>query len=191
MGAIPLKVKKRETGKKASKELRRSGLVPGIFYYHREEPVPIYSDPLSLREIIYTNAMRIIDLEITEDNYQRECVLKDVTFDPVTDKITHFDLLGIKRGEKMTIEIPVILKGQSIGVRLGGVMQHILRKVKVTCLPKDLPESIDIDIADLAIGHSITLANSAHENFEFELPLETVVCSVVPPRVGGDTGKEG
>lgn len=187
MGVIPLKVKTREAGKKSAKMLRQKGYVPGIFYYKGEAPVPIYCEPMDLREIVYTRATKIIDLEITDANYQRECVLKDVAFHPVTDKIIHFDLMGIKRGQKMTVEIPIVLKGQSIGVRLGGILQHILRKVKITCLPKDLPESIEIDISDLAIGHSLTLEHAKIENFEVDVPLDTVVCSVIPPRVGGES----
>ncbi len=186
MGVIPLKVKKREVGKKSAKQLRQKGFVPGIFYYKGETPIPVYCEPMVLREIVYTRATKIIDLEITDANYQRECVLKDVTFHPVTDKIMHFDLMGIKRGQKMTVEIPVVLKGQSIGVRLGGILQHTLRKVKITCLPKDLPESIEIDITDLGVGHSLTLENAKIENIEIDLPLDTVVCSVIPPRVGGE-----
>jgi large subunit ribosomal protein L25 len=152
-----------------------------------EEPVAIYSDPLSLRPIIYTQATKIIALDIEGEAKKHEAVVKDVTFDPVTDSITHFDLMGIEQGKEMTIEIPVVLKGQSTGVRLGGLLQHIVRKVNVTCLPKDLPESIEIDISNLGIGHSATLGQAFVANVVFDLPKESVICSVIPPRVGGDT----
>jgi large subunit ribosomal protein L25 len=187
MGIIPLQVKKRETGKKAAKILRNQKFVPGIFYMKGEEPVAIYSDPLSLRPIVYTHSTKIIALEIEGEAKKHEAVVKDVTFDPVTDSITHFDLMGIEQGKEMTIEVPIVLKGQSPGVRLGGLLQHIVRKVNVTCLPKDLPESIDIDISNLGIGHSATLSQANVVNIEFDLPKESVVCSVIPPRVGGDT----
>ncbi len=190
MGVIPLKVKKRDAGKKSAKTLRQEGFVPGVFYYRGEQPVPIFCEPMDLRDIVYTPTTKIIDLEIVDANYQRECVLKDVAFHPVSDKIIHFDLMGIKRGQKMTVEVPIILKGQSIGVRLGGILQHNIRKVSVTCLPKDLPESIEIDISDLAIGHSLSLENAKIENIELDVPLDTVVCSVIPPRVGGESAQQ-
>lgn len=191
MSVIQLKVKKREPVKNGAKKMRREGLVPGIYYIHGNDSIPIQTDPMSLRNIVYTHTTRIINLEIEGDSENRECVLKDVNFDPVTDKIVHFDLMGIKQDEMVTVEIPINLIGQAIGVRLGGLLQQILHKVEVTCLPKDIPESIDIDITNFKIGHSVSLADTVSGNYEFSIPKETVICSIIPPRVGSEGGDSG
>lgn len=187
MSVISLKVQSRQPGKKAVKQLRKKGYIPGVFYY-KNDSVPIYSDALSLRPVVYTSATRIIELEI-EGVEKRECVLKDVVFDPITDNILHFDMMGIKRGFKINVEVPVTLVGQPEGVRQGGMLQQVLRKVTIKCLPKDLPEHIELDISNLKIGHHLTLADAQFENIEFDVPLDTVVCSVIPPRVAEVTGK--
>ena len=190
MNQVHLKVKSRETGKQISKKYRREGLVPGVFYTKGDEPIAILSDPLSLRPIVYTSQTRIVDLEIEGQPDTRECVIKDVVFDPVTDKIIHFDLLGVIRGQKLSIEIPVVLKGQAIGVREGGISQHTLHRVVVTCLPKHLPNSIEVDISELKIGDSVSLKDIEIENVEFDVPMDTKIVSVVPPRVSSDDKTE-
>ena len=100
--------------------------------------------------------------------------------------MTHFDLLGVVEGQKLNVEIPFKLTGQSIGVRNGGKMQHVLHKVKVTCLPKDLVESIEVDITNLKLGQSVAIKDlSGLEELEFGISTDTVICHVARPRVGG------
>jgi large subunit ribosomal protein L25 len=190
MSVIPLKVTKRETGKQVSKRYRRDGFVPGIFYFEGNS-IPILTKPNALKPIVFTSATRIINLEIEGENEPRECVLKDVTFDPITDLVRHFDLLGIESGHLITVEVPIKLKGQSIGVRLGGLLQHIVRHVAIKCVPTELPEHIELDITNLKVGDSLMLKDAGLTNIHFEVPLETVVCSVVPPRVGEEPKAPG
>jgi large subunit ribosomal protein L25 len=185
MKEITLKVKTRDTGKQNSKAYRRNGLVPGIFYSRGGENVNILTDPLSLRPIVYTSLTRIVELVVNDEEVRR-CVLKKVDFDPVTDEIVHFDLQGINTGEKLTVEVPFILKGQAIGVRNGGLLAQSVYRTKVTCLPKDLPESLEVDISNLKIGESIYVKDMALENVEIFLPDDAIVCSIVKPRVAGD-----
>lgn len=183
MQELELKVKRRPIGKQESKKVRRSGLVTGIYYRHGEECLPIAADPKALRPLVYTSKTHVVSLEVEGVSGKKECILKDVTFDPVTDMIKHFDLIGIDKSHKMSVEIPVVLKGQSIGVRLGGLLQHNVRKVMVHCLPQYIPESIDIDISDLQIGKSISLKDIKFENVEFSVPIETIIVSVTASRV--------
>ncbi len=192
---IQLKVQKRETGKQQSKKHRREGMVPGVFYLKEVKKqdggseewknisIPIVTSPLALRSVVYTSEMKIVDLFIEGEDKPRECILKDVDFDPITDQITHFDMLGIRRGFKMTFEIPIILKGTPAGVKDGGVIQHSLHKVLVECMPKDLPNVIEVDISHLNIGNSIYLKEIELENVEILASSESVIVSVVPPRI--------
>ena len=193
MNEVELKVSKRQTGKQISKKFRKEGKVPGIFYMPDYTAVsgkpkaainiPILSDTRSLRDIIYTKETKIVNLEIEGDSEIRESVLKDVTFDPVTDSITHFDLLGIKRGYKLRVEVPIVLKGQAIGAKDGGVVQQLVFKVPIHVLPKNLPNAMDIDISKLKIGKSIMLKDLEVPDVEYDMNLDTVIVTILPPRV--------
>lgn len=188
MKEIELIVKKRDTGKKASAAYRRGGEVPGVYYAKGEENLHILTNPLALRDIVYTQMTRIVSLNVEGEDTNKRCVMKKVVFDPVTDAITHFDLLGIKDGQSINVAIPFKLVGQSIGVRNGGKMQHVLLKAKVNCLPENLMEYIEVDISKLKIGQSIAIKDLTNtEGLNFEISTETVICHVTRPRVGGDS----
>jgi large subunit ribosomal protein L25 len=159
MSEVVLKAERRGTGKKAAKAVRNKGMVTGVYYRNGVEPIPIAVHPLSMRPIVYTADAKIVRLEIDGHAEALECMLKDISFDPVTDVIVHFDLFGVSDDAVAEFEVPVSLKGQSIGVRDGGKLEHALHKVRVSCLPKDLPEHIDLDITNLKIGQSIHLSD--------------------------------
>ncbi len=183
MSEIALKVNRRNTDESSAKQLRKDGKVPGVFYIKDEQPISIFSDPLSLRPIVYTSQTRVINLEIEGDDDPRQCVLKDVNFHPLTDQIIHFDLLGIKKGQKLTVEVPIILKGQAPGLKDGGILQQILHKIKIRVLPKDLIESIEVDISALNIGDSINMGEITLENIECDVPETSVIVTVTRPRL--------
>jgi len=183
MSTIALAVKKRPTGKQVSKDLRRNGSVPGVFYISGQEPVSIVSDPLTLRPIVYTAQTKVIDLSIDGIAEAHRCILKAVDFDPITDKLVHFDLLGLTPGRKLTVIVPVKLKGTSIGVRNGGILQTVIHKVKLKCLPEDLPEVLEVDISGLEIGKSVKLKDLQKEGLEFFIKENPIVCQILPPRV--------
>lgn len=193
MKEIELIVKKRDTGKKASADYRRNGEVPGVYYAKGEENINILTNPLDLRDIVYTQMTRIVSLQVEGEDTKKRCVLKKVVFDPITDAITHIDLLGIKDGQSINVEIPFKLVGQSVGVRNGGKMQHVLLKAKVSCLPENLVEYIEVDVSKLKIGKAIAIKDLKNtEGLNFEISTETVICHVTRPRVGGGTiGTEG
>ena len=180
---VPLKVSKRDIGKSSARQLRRQGYVPGVFYFHGEESMPIYADPLDLRSIVYTSTTRIINLEIDGEEDHRECVLKDMAFHPLTDNLVHFDLMGVKRGEKLSVKVPVVLRGTPEGAKVGGITYTTIRSLRVYCLPKDLPEYIDVDISHLGMGDSVYLGDVMPDNVEYDYAPDSVVCSVVQPRV--------
>ncbi|MDD5360656.1 MAG: 50S ribosomal protein L25 [Ignavibacteria bacterium] len=182
MSEITLKVEKRTDFKRSiSRTLRKSGFVPGIYYISGGENIAIKAPELSLRPVISTAESRVINLDIDGDI--RQCVLKDVQFDPITSKLIHFDLIGLKEGEKIRVEVPVKLAGNPIGVKEGGLLQFIMHKLEVQCLPAHLPSHIDLEITPLGIGDSIKVSDIKLENIEFMDDEHTVVVSVVPPTV--------
>lgn len=181
MEKIDLKVKRRDTGKTKLKNLRNAGFIPGVFYQHGKESIPILTDYLSLRSIVFTNDTKLVNLFIDNDE-PRECVLKDVTFDPVNDTITHFDLVGFISDEIMIVDVPVVLVGQAIGAKEGGIVQHTLHKLHIKCMAKDIPSHIEIDITNLKVGKAIHVKDVNIPNATIELPPESVIVSCVLPR---------
>ncbi len=182
MSQITLKVEKRETGKQIAKQYRREGKVPGVYYIRGEESIPILSDPLSLRPVVFTRETHIISLEM-EGEEPKECVLKDITFDPVTDKITHFDLIGLSRGEMMNFEVPVVVTGAAPGVREGGILQQNIHKLNIRCRPSKLPSKVEVDISELELGSSIYIGSLNLDDVEIDAADETPIVSCIHSRV--------
>jgi large subunit ribosomal protein L25 len=180
MSDIVISAQRRETGKKASKAVRRNGLIPGVFYMDGKEAMPIAATFLALRPVVYTAETHVIHLQV-EGGVNHDCVLKDITFDPVTDNIVHFDLQGLSADRKITVEVPVVLTGQAIGSRDGGLVQHILHKIRVECLPKDMPEHIEVDVTNMQIGDSIHIGQLSLGSIKSLEHDDVVVVSVMAP----------
>lgn len=173
---------RKETGK-GTKAMRRDGFVPGIFYGHGLQNISVSVPEKTLRPLYATTATHIISLTL-DDGTQHPCVLKDIDFDPVTERPLHFDLFGLNPKEKLTIEVPVKLTGGTPqGVREGGILQHVLHRVKVSCLPKDIPETFELDVAGLTMNTAIHVSDLIRGDIEIlEDPRATVV-AVIPPVV--------
>ena len=182
MSEIALKAQKRGTGKKAAKAVRNSGLVTGVYYRNGYEPIPIAVHPLSMRPIVYTSAANIISLEIEGADAPLSCMLKDITFDPVTDVIVHFDLFGISNDNVVDFKVPVKIIGQSAGIREGGILEHILHKLSVTCLPKDLPQHLDVDITELKIGQSLHVRDISYPGIKIIVIGDATIVAISAPR---------
>jgi len=182
MSEITIKAKRRTIStKSAVNQLRRKGEVPGIFYSKGVDPIPLSLPELSLKPLVYTSETHIVNLKIDETE-ERKSILKSVQFDPVTDRITHFDLLGISLDQEIEIEVPVALEGQAKGVKEGGVVQHTMHKLTVSCLPGNIPEHITINISDLGMGDSIHVGDLKIENVKFLQNDDVIIVSVVAPR---------
>lgn len=177
---VELKAQKRDTGKQIAKQIRHSGSIPGIFYSKGMDNVNISVAPLDLRPIVHTPYFKLVNLNIDGD--MKKCVLKAVKFNPVTDKIIHFDMQGITEDRKVTVEVPIEFKGQPVGVRKGGTFQQVFHKCKITCLPRHLISAIQIDISNLDVAQSIHLKDVGVEGIEFAIPLDSLVCAVNIPR---------
>ncbi|MCA0389758.1 MAG: 50S ribosomal protein L25 [Bacteroidetes bacterium] len=168
-------------GKSGRNQLKSQAKVPGIFYANKTEPVAIEALENSIKQIYFTSKSYLINLEI-EGKETQQCVLKDVQVDPVTDRIIHFDMYGLTKGEKVTIDVPVKYEGNSIGVIQGGQLQINLHKLTIQCLPKDLPNAFIVDISPLKLGHSFNVGKLNVENITILHPAETVLCTITIPR---------
>ena len=139
--------------KGASRRLRREGKIPAIIY-GRSANAPIFVDAHEFRTKFKTvSENTIINLSVGDKAY--DVLVKDFQEDILTDTIVHIDFYEIEAGKVLRTNIPVRLEGTPAGVREGGILEHLLYNIEVECLPKDIPEKIEIDVSELGIGDSI------------------------------------
>jgi large subunit ribosomal protein L25 len=183
MENVILKANKRDAHSKSEKnKLRNSGKVLGVFYMKEHESLPLYVNEKEINPLVFTSDTHIISLKV-DGSEEHECIIKDVQFDPITDRVIHFDLLGLTKGETFQLEVPVQLKGNPIGVKEGGIIQHIIHKLEIECLPKDIPQHIDIDITNLKIGDAIHVRDLKLENISFVTSEGAVIVAITHPKV--------
>lgn len=183
MEKVVLKANVRKTNLKSeTNTLRNNGKVPGVYYSKHDEPVAISVDVNALNPLVFTAETHLVSLEM-EGGKEHECIIKDVQFDPVTDKVIHFDLLGLTSGETFQLEVPVQYIGSPVGIKEGGVLQQFLHKLEVECLPKDIPQHIEVNIQGLSIGDSINVGSLNLENITILNPEDTVLVAVTHPKV--------
>ncbi len=194
MKSIELKGVVRESiGKKNSKKLRREDKVPCVLY-GGEQNVHFAVNSNSLRDLVYTPNVYLVDLEIDGKSYK--AIVKDLQFHPVSDAILHMDFLEIFEDKAVEISIPVSLQGLAAGVKAGGKLQTLNRKLKVRALPSFLPDNLEIDVTNLALGKSIKVGDVSFENIEILNDNNTVIASVKLTRAakgmaGDEKGEEG
>ena len=183
MQKVLIEAQKRNKIDKASRSaLRKDGKVPAIFYSKHHEPLPIQISERAIHPLVYTSKTHLITLNV-EGHEELDCIIKDVQFDPTTEKIVHIDLLGLKKGEKIQIEIPIQLLGTPVGIKEGGILQHTLHKVQIECLPVDIPEQLEIDVTNLKLGQAIHISDLNYENITLLNTAESIVASVTHPKV--------
>lgn len=178
--AVTAEVRK-DIGKKA-KQLLRQGKVPGIYYGHGQTNIPIAIVELTLQPLYKSSAANVINLTL-DDGSKHTCILRDVQFDPVTDRPVHFDMFGLNENEELTIEVPVTVKGIPQGVRDGGILQHVLHRVRISCLPKNIPDRIELNVETLEINKSIHVRDLSIPNVTVLENESSTVVAVVPPTV--------
>ncbi len=187
-----LKAEKRENvGTGAARELRRRNMVPGIIYGANKEPVMIAVPAKELKMHYFKQGFlsHMFDIEI--DSNKKYCALpKEIQLHPVTDEIEHIDFMHVD--EKAPIKINVALhfvnEAKCVGLKQGGVLNAIRHSLEVYCLPSNIPESIDIDIAELTIGQSIHIKDLAlPQGIETKLDQDVTIATIV----AGKSGTEG
>lgn len=169
-----------ETGKKVAKQLRKDNAVPAVLY-GGEKNILLSVAEKDLKNLIYTPDVFIVNLSIDKKPYK--AIIKELQFHPVTDRVLHLDFFQVFEDKNLTIALPVKLEGSAEGVKQGGRLNLITRKLRVSGLIKDLPENITINIADLALGDSREVSDLKFDNFEIVDPKTTVIATVKTPRV--------
>jgi large subunit ribosomal protein L25 len=185
MDFVELKANLREEkGKELNKKLRKAGLVPGVVYRKGEATLSLKMDSKSLSKALRTEAGEnvIIKLFVEGDKKKKEriVVIKELQKDPVKDTLVHLDLNEISLTETLKVKVPLMAKGEAIGVKQeGGVLQHVMWEVEVECLPTNIPDKIEVDITTLKIGDTLSLKDVLFpEGVKILGDLESIVFSV-------------
>lgn len=173
-----------ETGKGAARSLRRGGKVPAVIYGHRREPEALVIESSALaRALSSATAATVLEVSVAGRQPVR-ALLREVQRNPMrAQDILHLDLYEIQADEKITVGVPVHLVGIPDGVRnFGGVLDQVLRELEIEVFPGDIPESIDVDVTNLAIGHSLFVRDISVPKAEILNDPDIPVATVVAPR---------
>jgi large subunit ribosomal protein L25 len=168
-----------ETGKTATRRLRSQDLVPGVIYGGAQE-VNFAVKSLALKPFIYTPDFQLVEMKIDGKSYT--CILKDLQFDKVSDKLTHLDLLELVEGKKVSATIPLKFTGTAVGVKAGGKLEIRLKAVKLKTYPKYLRENIEVDLTNLELNGNIRVQDIPAENLEIMNSPRIPIASVTMTR---------
>lgn len=170
-------------GKKENNALRKENLVPCILYGvdkdKEDKPVatPLSIPMESLRKLVFTPHIYVINITI-DDKKLVNAVIKETQFHPVKDTILHMDFYQISEEKPIVMNVPVALEGLAAGVRSGGKLSLIMRKLKVRGIYSDIPEKLTVDVTKLALGKSIKVGELSFDKLEMLNPKNAVVCTV-------------
>ena len=163
---LPIEIR---TGSGASlaRELRRNGKIPANYYYSGEANQNLAIDKKAFNHAIHSG-QQVFEVDINNETIY--IMIKDIQYHSVTEEIMHVDLMRIRRTEKMTFSIPLVLEGDAVGIDEGGIVAQVATTIDVECFPNDVPESITVDISGLEF-------NSAMAAEEIVLPVDTLLIS--------------
>ncbi len=176
MKSIQVKaVVRSEFGKKATKAVRRAGLIPCTLCGNGES-VSFAVSPAEIKPLIYTPNSYIVEFDF--DGKTEMAVLRESQFHPIREQILHLDFFRIAAGKPVSIAVPVNLVGNAEGVKVGGKLALSARKIVVNALSENLPDEITIDVTNLGLGKTIFVGDLEIENLKFVTPATTAICAV-------------
>ena len=194
MDNVNIVVHKRDvTGSRASRRMRKEGLIPGVIYGHGNEAVLIAVEPHVLRDALTTEAGTHAVLNVTFEGQKRghKAIVKEMTLDRVKHNVIHLDLQEIRLDETIETTVAVRFEGESKGVKAGGLLEEAIREVSVKGVVTEIPEHLVMDITELEVGSTLKVADlQVPEGIEVLDDPEEVLCSVLMPRKAVEGGAE-
>jgi large subunit ribosomal protein L25 len=176
-------------GKKDAAGLRAKGLVPGVLYGGSEQ-VHFHVNEVQLNKLIFTPDTYRFQFEVGGTTH--DCIVQDIQFHPVTDRIVHLDMLQVFPDKPIRVKLPVSTEGASVGVRNGGRLHVVYRRLPVVGLADQIPENVMVDISGLDIGDSIRVGELSVEGCQIPLNESAVILGVRRTRaaMSADAGEE-
>jgi large subunit ribosomal protein L25 len=165
-----------EHGKKAARQIRSQENVPGVIYGGAQE-INFQAPAKAFKPLVYTGEFQLAEVKVDGKTYK--CILKDLQFDKVDDSLIHVDLLELVGDKKVVATLPLKFVGASAGVKDGGKLIIKMKSLKVKALPKDLRETINVDITHLELNGNIRVEDVKADNLEIlnspRIPIASIV----------------
>lgn len=182
---ITLRAEQRQgTGKGVARKLRAAGQIPGVLYGRGISAVPVVVDRQALAKALRTEAGRNVLIDLEVDGETHLTLARELQKDPVRGTLVHVDFLKIARDVAIEVDVPIHIAGESPGVKEGGVIEHHLWSLRVSCLPSNVPDRIDADVSRLAIGDMLRVgALTPPEGVTILTDSEEAILGVVVPQV--------
>jgi len=171
-----------DLGKKAAKAIRQTGNVPCVIYGEKKgenglpEAIHFTVSEKEINKLIYTPHIYLVN--VTIDGTEHKAVLKEVQFHPVKDNVLHVDFYEVHAEKPIVMGVPVQPKGLAEGVRAGGRLMMMVRKLQVRAMYDKIPEKLEVDVTSLALGKSIKAGQLSYDGLEMVTPKEVIVCTV-------------
>ena len=169
-------------GKQATKEVRKNGLVPCVMYGEKrdENGLPVAThfvvNEKEINKIYFTPHVYLVNINI--DGVEHKAIVKEVQCHPVKDNVLHVDFYEVVANRPIVVGVPIAPKGLAEGVRAGGKLMTMIRKINVKATYDLIPEKLDIDVTNLGLGKSIKVGDLSFEGLELVTPKEVIVCTV-------------
>tara|TARA_Y100000590_G_scaffold458939_1_gene614747 strand:- start:2017 stop:2706 length:690 start_codon:yes stop_codon:yes gene_type:complete len=176
-----LEVSKREISTKGNiKSLRRENQVPGVFYSHdSKSSIPFSIEKKMLKEA-HKSGARIFNINV--GGKKRTVIFKSVQYHPITDEVIHVDLYGVKMDQMVAVSVELKLIGTAVGIKEGGILVQGLSELSIECLPMNIPEFLEIDIAHLQLGDSMRVEDlDLDKNINILSNPDQILASVTHP----------
>ena len=173
-------MKREQPGSQIAKVLRKEGKIPVNFYYTGKDNINLAIDKKVFRKAI-RSGHHIFKVELDENT--QYVMIKEVQYHPVSDEIIHIDLMRVRRDEKITISVPIILEGTAQGVKEGGILTHNLSTLEISCLPSDVPDCVIVDVSDFEMNRVMNVGElKVDDKIEVITAADMDVLAIIPPK---------
>ncbi len=170
-----------ESGKGFARRLRSTGKFPAVRYGKQCAVTQYAVNRTEFDKLLQDgggSGLVALDVDGAGQNDELLSIVKDIQRDPVSSKVIHVDFYGVRYGEAIQVDVPLVFEGKAIGVVEGGLLQPVRRVLQVRCLPREIPENIVIDVTALAIGDAIHVSDLEVEGVEFETSIDFTIVTV-------------
>ncbi len=175
--------KRNESGKGSARTLRRAGIIPAIVYSEGNS-TPIQLNTKIMTKLLMSGSAEHALITVALDGSEHPVIIKDFQLDPVSDELLHIDFKQVSLKDKLTVTVALSIVKQPIGVKMGGVLQKVLREIEVECLPTNIPDTIEIDAEHIEIGGNLHVSDlTVGEGIKILTDPKGVILSVKAPAV--------
>ncbi len=185
-----------EKGKGGARSLRRQGVLPAVVYGEKSESSPIKVQSRQMEKLIISgvgeHALITIEMKDKKGKKAEHPVLvKDYQTDPVTDELLHVDFIKVSLERVVNVTVPLFMTKEPAGVKMGGILQNLIREIEIECLPTQIPDKIEFDAESIEIGHSVHVSDvTPPEGVKIITDLEAVILTVSAPKVEEEVPEE-